>query len=157
MAATVRAGKPARAPARPATRDHLPAKSNGHANGTAAPGVLRFSSSSAEPEEREPLFYIDDTEYTIPVEPSASIGLGAQDVLAEEREQLLAAGFDLKTATMTAMGLAQKFVLQEMLGQDGYEALLGYKRLRRADLKRLMEVCSERAYAAMEDEESPNR
>lgn len=150
MTATVRGGPRDRLPKPPARRPAEPKP-------PAPQGPLHFSSASElEPEAREPLFYIDDTEYSIPSAPSASIGLGAQKTLAEEREQLLAAGLDLKAATMTAMGLAQHYILRRMLGPEGYEALVGYDRLKRADLTRLMEVCSEKAYAEMEDEESPN-
>ena len=155
MTATAKAG----AKPRPrSVRAALPPPPGAPANPPPAPsGPLHFSSAAElEPEARTPLFYIDDAEYTIPSDPSASIGLGAQKVLAEEREKLLAAGLDLQAATMTAMGMAQHYVLREMLGPEGYEALTGYKRLKRDDLKRLMEVCTEKAYAAMEDEESPN-
>lgn len=151
MAATARAGakSPPRRPGKPATAAAPPPSSGS--------GPLRFTTAADEPGEREELFSIDGKPYTIPCDPPASIGINAQEVLAAERETLISAGLDAKTATMTAMGFAQRHILRSMLGPEGYEALLGYRQLTRADLRRLMEICSERAYAALEDEESPNR
>ena len=155
MAATVKAGKtPAR---RPAARDHLPKKPGAHANGTAAPGVLRFSSSSTGPEEREPIFYIDDTEYTMLADPPASIALTASRLLSEERGHLEALGAEPLEAFRAASGLAQNYVMTEMLGQDGYAALCGCRTIKAAEMRRVMEVVSERAQGALEDEEHPNR
>jgi len=148
MAATAKAGKPPRARPVPRAITAAPAPQ--------ANGVLRLTSTSDEPEQREPLFYIDDTEYTIPVDPPASIGLAATHMMAAERARLVAIGIDDRTATFSAMGLAQDYTLQEMLGEEAYKALRECKTLKGADLRRLMEVCSERAMAALEDEENPN-
>jgi hypothetical protein len=135
MAATVRAG----AKSRPATRDHLPPASKGHADAAAAPGVLRFSSSSDKPQEREPLFYIDDTEYTIPVDPSPSIGLEAIHIVSEGG------------GNPVAMAMADDYVMTQMLGEDGWAALRGCKTITAGDYRHLVKICSERAMGALED------
>lgn len=110
-----------------------------------APAVLRLSSTSDEPEEREPLFYIDDVEYTIPVSPPASISLEAMHIIAE--------GGGSPAAQMAA----EDYVMTEMLGEEGYAALRGCKTIKRHELRRVIEVISERANGALEDEEHPNR
>jgi len=138
MAATAKAGKtPPRA--RPVPRA-IAAAPPPQAN-----GVLRLTSTSDEEEAREPLFYIDDVEYTIPVEPPASIALEALHIVAE--------GGGSPVAQM----MAEDYVMTEMLGEEGYAALRGCKTLKSADLRRVIEVCSERANAAMEEEGNPNR
>lgn len=139
MAATVKAGKPPRAPARPPTRDHLPPAQNGKADATADPGVLRFSAESDEPEEREPLFYINDAEYTIPVEPGPGIGMEALHIIAEGG------------GSAVAMAMADDYVMTEMLGAEGWEALRGCKTVKRADMLHLIQVCTQKALGALEN------
>jgi hypothetical protein len=119
--------------------------------------VLRFSSSSDKPQEREPLFYIDDTEYTMLVDPPASIALTASRLLSDERRHLEALGADPLEAFRAASGLSQNYVMTEMLGEDGYAALCGCKTITPAEIRQVMQVVSERAQGALEDEEHPNR
>lgn len=137
MTATVRGGP----------RDRLP-KPPQHAAAPppvpAMPAVLRLSSVPEEEEKREPLFYIDDTEYTIPVDPPASIGL--------ESLHIIAAG----KGSMVAQMEAQDYVMTQMLGADGWAALRGCKTVKKHELKHLIQIISDRANAAMEDDGDPN-
>jgi hypothetical protein len=67
---------------------------------------LRFS-SKAPTEERVPIFYIDDDEYTIPKFISKSFSLGVMDRARE-----------------VGMEIAVTEAMEELLGEDGYQALL---------------------------------
>jgi hypothetical protein len=135
MAATVKAGakaRPARTP--PAAPVQPPPPS----------GPLRFTTPAETIEdEREPLFFMDDREYTIPVDP----GLGVSyDTMHVAREQGTAA--------------AEDYFMTAMLGEDGWaelRRLLREKIISKEDFLHLVEVCRDKAMGAMEDEESPNR
>ncbi len=56
---------------------------------------------------RIPLFYVDDTEYSIPVEVPGNLALQAVDMTAKQGEP-----------TATA------WVMEQVLGEEGYAALL---------------------------------
>ncbi len=78
-------------------------------------GILTFKSDEI-PEEfskREPLFYLDDVEYTVPVRFPASTALEYMYLLRTE-------GFQD----------AYEFALAEGLGEDGYRALRQFKGLK---------------------------
>ncbi|KND38485.1 hypothetical protein [Streptomyces acidiscabies] len=68
---------------------------------------LRFS-SKAPTEERVVLFYIDDEPYTIPKFISKSLGFKA-----------------MHRARDVGMEIAVTEAMEELLGQEGYQALLG--------------------------------
>lgn len=138
MAATVKAGA------------KRPRTANANGNGTAPPapqitGPLRFSAESDEPEEREPLFFIDDHEYTIPVNPPASIALEALHIMAAGK------------GSVAASIEAEDYIMTEMLGEDGWAALRGCKTVKKHEMRHLIQVISERANSAMEDDGNPNR
>ncbi|MFJ8935353.1 hypothetical protein ACIRL0_06490 [Streptomyces sp. NPDC102365] len=67
---------------------------------------LRFS-SKAPTEERVPIFYVDDDEYTIPKFISRSFSLGV-----------------MERARDVGMEIAVTEAMEELLGDDGYKALL---------------------------------
>ncbi|MGC5565343.1 hypothetical protein ACPYPG_21245 [Streptomyces sp. FR-108] len=67
---------------------------------------LHFS-SKAPTEERVPIFYIDDDEYTIPKFISKSLSLNVLD-----------------RARDVGMEIAVTEAMEELLGEDGYKALL---------------------------------
>jgi hypothetical protein len=102
--------------------------------------VLRFTSVPDEEEQREPLFYIDDVEYTIPVEPPAGIGLEAMHMIAQ--------------GGPAAGAAVEDYIMGEMLGEDGWAALRECRTLKMADYRRLVQVCTEKVMGAEED---PNR
>lgn len=112
----------------------------------AAPdGPLRFS--TAKPPEREPLFYIDGIEYTIPVKPPAHIGIEASKMVVEG-----------DGSTRTGMD-AEEFVMRKMLGSDEYDALIACEQVSLEDYKHLLTIVTDRAMgrAETEDEPAPNR
>jgi hypothetical protein len=74
--------------------------------------ILHFSSEvepNTEEDKRIPLFFIDDVPYTVPKAPRQTIGLKYLQILHEEGE-----------------GEATFFLMTEMLGEEGYQALLDY-------------------------------
>lgn len=73
---------------------------------------LRLSSAPEEAPEMVDLFEIDDTMYSVPRRPSASIGLRYLDA-----------------AETLGPQAANLYVLREMLGEDGYRALSSCKAL----------------------------
>jgi hypothetical protein len=115
----------------------------------AAPdGPLRFS--TAKPPERELLFSIDDTEYTIPVKPPAHIGIDASKMIVEG-----------DGSTRTGMD-AEEFVMREMLGEEGFAALIACEQVSLEDYKHLLTIVTDRAMGRgetdeTEDEPAPNR
>lgn len=93
------------------TRQTTAARKRAAAKPTAIDGDLdfepiRIASDDEIEEERVPLFYIGDTEYTIPKEMPPGVAL---QFLREAREH----GRDLATAPL----------LTRVLGEDAYEAL----------------------------------
>jgi hypothetical protein len=118
---------------------------------------LRFTTGDSTPEKREPLFYIDDTEYTMLADPPASIGLTAMKIEAEMVDELTAAGATVQVASMKAAGKAQDYIMRRMLGDDGYEALCGYEKLTGSELRQIIEICATKVYSVLEDEDNPNR
>jgi hypothetical protein len=86
--------------------------------------------------EREPFFYIDDTEYTIPVEGAVPPALALQ-------------AMELAGGSM-GMVAAVPFILEMMLGTDGYRALRDCADITRKDFDRLSRVVSERCFGAAE-------
>ena len=138
MAATVKAPAAKRRPPphRPALPPAMPEP----------PGLLHFASADAQPEEREPLFYVDDAEYTIPVDPGPGIALEALHIMAG------AAG----AGDETAQAQAEDYILTQMLGEQGWADLrrcVREKIVSRKDFAYLTGVISERAMGAVE---SPN-
>jgi hypothetical protein len=108
----------------------------------AAPAILRLSSQpAADADEREALFYIDDVEYTIPVNPPARIGINALHITATEGAR--------------AGAMAEDYVMTEMLGADGWKALRNCKGLTMGDYKHLIQICTEKAMGTVEDDD-PN-
>lgn len=77
-------------------------------------GVLQLRTDEVPSEfaEREPLFYLDDVEYTVPVKFPASVALEYMYLFRTQ-------GFQD----------AYEFALAEGLGEDGYRALRKYKGL----------------------------
>ena len=89
-----------------------------------------FTSDDDEPVEREPLFYIDDVAYTIPVR----VGM---DVAIEYLHRAAAVG-----GGGEGEALAADYLLTEMLGEEGYRALRTYKKLTAAQFAHVIAVCT---------------
>lgn len=131
MAARVTAKKTAakRPSPRPTPQvSDMPVAANG------APRVLRFSTTEEEAvEEREPLFYIDDREYTIPKVMPTNDALSCLHVFRTQGNLF-----------------ATDHLLETLLGKEGYEALLSYKKLKPEDLQAIIEIATERMLGSAE-------
>jgi hypothetical protein len=75
--------------------------------------VLRLPKKREHVEgKRVPLFYIDDQAYTVPAKPHPTLGLRYLHILKTEGQ-----------------GQATYFLMNEMLGKEGYVALMEYDEL----------------------------
>jgi hypothetical protein len=108
------------------------------------PGPVRIDEDAADPgpQPREPLFYITrdgvETEYTIPVVAPDYIWLN----------------FLAITATR-GVGVAEVYIVQEMLGPAGWQALISSKAMKRAHYRRMVTVVRDKV--AGPEERDPNR
>lgn len=135
MTATAKAGAPRRKPpAPPALPQPEPPET-----------VLDFTTEPDGEEKREVLFRVDGREYTIPVEPSASIALAVMESVARFGDGA------------TGQMMATREALRLMLGDEGYRALLSVPDLKAADFAHLAQVCADRAMGTLQGEGgSPN-
>lgn len=85
--------------------------------------------------DREPLFTIDDVEYTVPKKVPANVGLKAVDTVARLGE---------------ADGTRWLMVL--MLGEDGWKALMDCDGLEASDLQAIQEVLRAKVFGDLEAE-----
>lgn len=92
------------------------------------PDVLHFSTTEEVKEEQkyELLFTVDDKEYFLWVNPPASVGLAY-----------------LKRVKTKGQEDAAVWLLEQMIGEDGYEALTNLPNLKEEDLDRIMEICKQ--------------
>lgn len=99
------------------------------------PEVLHFSSERPVEEEQKfvPIFTVDDKEYELWTNPPASVGLRYLRMVREEGTESSAV-----------------WLLEQMIGEDGYEALMNLPDLKAGDLERIMKICKE---YSMGDEE----
>lgn len=95
--------------------------------------VLRLTRSTDQTEERVPLFYIDDVEYTVLKRPHANVGLKMLDLLRTQGEPA-----------------AQAYVLSKLLGPDGYAALLDYDELEPEHYAHICKVAARLALGSLE-------
>lgn len=124
---------------KPRTRPR--ASANGRANGNghrslAVPLILELTSGPAEDLERIPIFSVDGTEYTIPKDVPAYVSLEAQELLATQ-----------------GMVVAERWLMVELLGEDGWKALRSCKTLTRGQYRKLAASIVEHAMGS--DEEDP--
>lgn len=139
-ASNTKTGKaPARRPAQPRATRPLPPRpqpDDGPPPPLLPPGppeILRFTSAAPEREERRSvLFTIDDDEFTVLDNPAPQVGIEYLDRMRRQGAMM---------ATM--------WLLEEMLGTGSYAALVKCKGLPQAGLQRVIEVCVEKADAAM--------
>ena len=111
------------------------AAANGHSNGNRSYVVLELSSADVVSEDRIPLFSIDGTEYTMPAEVPGNVGLQVTDIWADEGE---AAG--------------TKWLMIELLGEDGYLALRECKTITKAQMRQVIQILVRHALG---DEDGP--
>lgn len=99
--------------------------------------VLQLTTEEdSEPQERDVLFTIDDTDYTVWTNPPAGIGITALDILADGRPY--------------SEPRANRFVMAALLGEEGYRALVSYPQLTKQQYAQVSEACSRLAMGAME-------
>ena len=120
---------------RPARAVTSQANGNGHANGNRSYVVLELSSDDVVSDERIPLFSIDGTEYTMPAEVAGNVGLQVTDIWATDGE---AAG--------------TKWLMIELLGEDGYQALRDCKTITKAQMRQVIQIMVKHALG---DEDGP--
>lgn len=84
---------------------------------------------------RKPLFYIDDREYTIPVDVPAWYGLEAME----------------KTATMSEVE-GTRWLMIQMLGQEGWDALRACKTITKPEMAAMQMVVRELVFGEQEEE-----
>jgi hypothetical protein len=104
--------------------------------------VLRLkTSANGHVPKRVPLFSIDDTEYTMLAEPTASLALR---YLRTQQRQGLDAGFE--------------FAMEQMVGDGAYDALLNYEPLTRDQFAQVSQVVIDTLLGALEapKDASPN-
>lgn len=91
------------------------------------PEVVHFTSAAPEEEQKfETLFTVDDKEYALWINPPASVGLAYLKMVKEENTEAAAV-----------------WLLEQMIGEDGYEALMGLPDLKEEDLTRIMKICKQ--------------
>lgn len=95
-------------------------RTNGVAPST-TPLVLSSKDDDDPFTEREPLFDLDGTVYTIPVKVPASYTIRYLDIWAEQ-----------------GIGIAVIYALKTALGEEGYAALTGYTKLTQAQLDQVI-------------------
>lgn len=102
---------------------------------------IRLSSAKpADFDDREPLFYIDDTEYTIPKRPRANLSLQFLDMVKSE-------GTDYASA----------WLMEEMLGTDAYEALMKLDTLEPDQLQQITDLCQKKVLGKLEQNRAARR
>lgn len=105
------------------------------------PQILRIKSSGTDAEpERKPLFYIDDEVYTAPAKVGPNVGLKYLRILRTRGEEVGAA-----------------FMLETLLGTEGYEALMDYDELTDDQLAQIIESASKIMMAAVETPKGSSR
>jgi hypothetical protein len=96
---------------------------------------VRLTSKSATEEDRVVLFYVDDEAYSVPKKIGRNHGLRY-----------------LRTARRQGEAFAAQELLEVLIGEDGYEALMNCDDLGDDDLDRIMDRLRDEALGAVEDE-----
>jgi hypothetical protein len=107
--------------------------------GEGAPKILRLTTSGkGAARKRVPLFYIDDVEYTTELHPSPARGLKYLHLLRTE-------GTDVAT----------QYMLETLIGAEGYEALMEYEDLTDEQLEQVVTAASKILLGAVEGPKEP--
>lgn len=101
----------------------------------AEPGIIELVSDPDAPEaERIPLFSIDGTTYSMPAEVDAATSLRVLDVQRRRGAES-----------------ALSYALEELVGSEGYQALLNFRGLRKGQLEAIMELVQRHALGNLEE------
>lgn len=95
---------------------------------------VRLASKSTAPVDRVVLFYVDDTAYGIPKKIGSNHGLRY-----------------LQTARKQGEAIAAQELLETLIGEDGYEALMGCDDLEDEQLDKIMTRLRDMALGEVED------
>jgi uncharacterized protein YihD (DUF1040 family) len=95
---------------------------------------LNSSQGGSENEEQIQIFSIDGKEYTIPAKPRVNVALKYLHDAKHKSEDIAAAG-----------------LLENLLGEEGYEALMNYEDLTADQLKAIMKIVQKVALGSMEE------
>jgi hypothetical protein len=98
-----------------------------------ADDVIRLTSDPGLAEERVPLFYIDDREYTVAKRPGVNVGLEY-----------------LHLSRTSGQEIAIDYLLGKLLGEEGYRALREYDQLTSDQFKQICEVAARLTLGAIE-------
>lgn len=97
---------------------------------------IRLPAQAEEkPVGRQPLFYIGDQEYTIPVDVPGSLTLKALDMTDQQGEVI-----------------ATIWVMKQVLGEEGYKALLNAPNITKPELAAIQKVIRELVFGEAEEE-----
>lgn len=91
-------------------------------------------------DERVTLFYLDDKEFTIPARPRANLSLQYLDKVKNEGSEY-----------------ANAWLMEQMLGVEGYEALMNHEYLEPEQLKTIMDLCQKQTVGKLEQNRAARR
>jgi hypothetical protein len=89
--------------------------------------------TSTEPPDRVTLFYIDDREYSVTLKPGVNVGLRYLHLVRTVGENQ-----------------AMDYLLEKLLGSEGYQALMDYDDLTSEQFQQICEVASKLTLGALE-------
>lgn len=124
----------------PTTTSRRPAKQRAAKKTAAAPEVaedfvpVRLASKSTAPADRIVLFYVDEEEYSIPKRVGRNHGLRY-----------------LRTMRRQGEAIAAQELLEILIGEDGYEALMECEDLTDEDLDKIMTRLRDMALGEVEE------
>lgn len=97
------------------------------------PELIKLESAPAPERETAELFSIDGETYGVWLNPPANIGLQY-----------------LKMARVRGNDIAAQWLMEQMIGEDGYEALMDFDSLTEESLKQIVNACEEHALGPKE-------
>lgn len=97
--------------------------------------MIKIESTTTPSNDREPLFSIDGREYTIPKEVPGNLALQAIERMRVEHELAVVA-----------------WIMEQLLGKEGYRALLDCKAVTRKQLAQITEICRLKVMGDVEEE-----
>ncbi|MFJ9771239.1 hypothetical protein ACIRVF_08340 [Kitasatospora sp. NPDC101157] len=95
--------------------------------------MLRLTTTPQVDEQRVPLFYIDDVEYTIPARPRMNVALQYMHVAKDQGD-----------------AVAADFLLSSLLGEEGYRALREYDQLTPEQFQHITDIATRQTMGALE-------
>lgn len=100
---------------------------------------LDVAPDDAPEQERVTLFAIGETEYSVPAKPRVNVALRY-----------------LRNVRKIGPVLAESALLEDLLGEDGYEALCGFEDLTPENMQAISEAANKLALGVLEDDSQGN-